>query len=46
MSWAWRGLAPVGPAQAPSPSVQASPAGVAADPSRAELTILKALMGA
>ena len=41
---AWLGLAPVGPAQAPSPSVQAPPAGLAADPSRAELTILQALM--
>lgn len=40
----WLGLAPPGPSQAPSPSVQAPPAGVAADPSRAELTILKALM--
>ena len=43
-AWRGRGLAPVGPAQAPSPSVQASPAGVPADPSHAELTILKALM--
>ena len=39
---AWPG--PGRPLPGASPSVQAPPAGVAADPSRAELTILKALM--